>query len=63
MTSYSYDAANRQTQITYPDNTTKSFTYDFRGNKLTETDQLGRVTKYSYQPVSKLQKHVVLKMF
>jgi YD repeat-containing protein len=29
-----------------PDNPTRSYTYDFRGNKLTETDQLGRVTRW-----------------
>jgi RHS repeat-associated protein len=54
VTSYTYDAANRQTQITYPDNTTQSFTYDFRGNKLTETDQLGRVAKHVYDLAGQL---------
>jgi RHS repeat-associated protein len=47
-TTYQYDALNRVGAILYPDNTSKSFTYDFRGNKLTEVDQLGRTTKYVY---------------
>ena len=48
MTHYAYDALNRFTLTTYPDNTTASKTYDFRGNVLTETDQAGHVTKHVY---------------
>ncbi len=40
--------------MTYPDLTTKSWTYDYRGNKLTETDQLGRVTKWVYDLAGQL---------
>ena len=34
--------------VSYPDGTNKSWTYDFRNQKLSETDQLGHVTKYAY---------------
>jgi RHS repeat-associated protein len=37
ITEYAYDAANRVSSITYPDGTTHSFTYNFRGQKVTET--------------------------
>ena len=53
-TTYTYDSVNRMTGVTYPDNTTKSYTCDFRNNKLTETDQLGRVTKYVYDVAGQL---------
>ena len=48
VTGCTFDAQNRQTQIMYADSTTRGFTYDFRNHKLTETDQLGRVTKWVY---------------
>ena len=43
-TEYEYDAANRLIKITYPDLTTVKYTYNFRGQKETETDQLNRTT-------------------
>src|SRR5207244_4105466 len=49
-----YDALNRVSKITYPDATTKQFFYDFRGNKTTEIDQLGHVTKYAYDLAGQL---------
>jgi YD repeat-containing protein len=42
------------TQVTYSNNTTQRYTYDFRKNKLTETDQLGRISKYVYDPSGQL---------
>jgi RHS repeat-associated protein len=37
LTASEYDAANRLSKITYPDGTARSYTYNFRGQKLTET--------------------------
>jgi RHS repeat-associated protein len=54
VTTFTYDGVNRMTGTTYPDGTTKSWTYDYRGNKLTETDQLGRVTKWVYDLAGQL---------
>jgi len=53
---YTYDAANRLTQTTFPDTTTASMTYDWRGNELTSTDQAGRVTKSEYDLAGRLTK-------
>ncbi len=55
-TSYQYDNMNRVSLITYPTSpaTTRQFTYDFRGNKLTEVDQSGRTTKYVYDLAGQL---------
>jgi YD repeat-containing protein len=46
---FEYDAANRLTKVTNDDLSTRSFTRDFRGNILTETDELGRGTRYEYE--------------
>src|SRR5260370_37172595 len=56
ITSYLYDNMNRVSKITYPDTTFKTFTYDFRGNKLTELDQavVPRTTKYVYDLAGQL---------
>ncbi len=53
-TNYTYDALNHQTQALYADSTTTSATYDFRGNKLTDTDELGRITSYTYDLAGQL---------
>lgn len=53
-TTYQYDGLNHLIKITYPDQTTRQFTNDFRGNKLTESDQLGHVTKYVYDLAGQL---------
>jgi YD repeat-containing protein len=47
---------NRVSVISYPTvpATTRQFTYDFRGNKLTETDQAGNITKYAYDMAGQL---------
>ena len=37
-------------KITYPDGTTKSFTYDPSGNPLTISDRGGKTTTYTYNP-------------
>ena len=34
-------------KITYPDGTSRSYTYDAKGNLLSAVDQLGKVTRYS----------------
>ncbi len=47
-TNYTYDALNHQTQALYADGTVTSATRDFRGNKITETDEAGHVTSYTY---------------
>ncbi|MBU2604254.1 MAG: cell wall-binding repeat-containing protein [Actinobacteria bacterium] len=46
---YQYEPrTNLQTQETDPLGKTRTWTYNLRGNQLTETDQLNRTTTYSY---------------
>src|SRR6185436_6709081 len=40
---FTYNALNQVTLERHNDGTSKAFTYDFRGNKLTETDESLRV--------------------
>ena len=47
-TTFSYDARDRLIKTTFPDNSFREVTYDFRGNKVTEKDELGRTTKHEY---------------
>jgi RHS repeat-associated protein len=54
-TRYDYDELNHLTLVTYGDNTTVGYTYDFRGNMLTETDELGRTTTYHYDLAGQLR--------
>jgi YD repeat-containing protein len=42
------------TKITYADSTSKSFTYDVYGNKLSETNELGHQTNYGYDSYNRL---------
>jgi len=49
-----YDAYGRLTSTTYPDNTVAAITYDAEGNKLTETDRLGRTTAYTYDALNRV---------
>jgi RHS repeat-associated protein len=46
--SYQYDALNHLIDVEHADHTHTRYTRDFRGNPLTETDPLGRVTGYQY---------------
>jgi RHS repeat-associated protein len=55
-TTYSYEVANRLTQVTYPDATTVRYTYNYRGQRLTETDPLNRTTTSSYDKAGRLTK-------
>ena len=54
QTSFAYDMGNRLTGITYPDNSTASFTYDTRGRRITSTDQNGKTTTYAYDDADRL---------
>src|SRR5262249_15036783 len=56
VTNTTYDALNHVTQIQHGDGTTTRYTRDFRGNKLTEVDELGRTTKYEYDLAGELTK-------
>lgn len=47
-THYQYDPADRLVLETYADSTTRQFAYDKASNLNQRTDQLGQVTKYSY---------------
>ncbi len=47
---YQYDALNRLTQIQYPDNTTRVQAWD-KLDLASVTDQMGRVTRYTYNSV------------
>ena len=42
-------------KTTYPDQTTRQYTYDFRNHKLSETDQAGHVNQYVYDLDGRLQ--------
>jgi RHS repeat-associated protein len=53
-TLFEYDAANRLIKVTYPDNTTISFTHNFRNQRSSETDQLNRTTNYVYDNAGQL---------
>jgi RHS repeat-associated protein len=53
-TIYQYDVTNYLTKVAHPDNTTTKFTGDFRGNKLTETDEANRTTTYQYDLAGQL---------
>jgi RHS repeat-associated protein len=55
-TLFEYDAANRLIKVTYPDNTSISFTYNFRNQRTSETDQLDRKTTYEYDNAGQLTK-------
>ena len=53
---FSYDDANRATRTTVEDGTFVDRTYDFRGNVLTEKDELNRITAYEYDLAGHLTK-------
>jgi len=48
-----YDALNRITARTYPDNTTETFTYS-RLDLVEQKDRLGRITRHFYDPSTAL---------
>ena len=53
--SFTYDAANRLTTIFHGDDASQILqTWDFRGNLLTRTDELLRVTQYTYDLAGRL---------
>jgi len=52
-TAFTYDALNRLTQVTYPDSTSESYTYDANGNLLTRTNGKGTTT-YTYDLLDRL---------
>jgi YD repeat-containing protein len=51
---YTYDALNHLTQTQFWGGSTVESTYDFRGNKLTDTDEIGHVTSYTYDLAGQL---------
>lgn len=53
---FEYDAANRLIKITFADNTTMTFAYNFRGQRVSETDQLNRTTSFTYDDAGQLTK-------
>jgi RHS repeat-associated protein len=57
-TSYEYNALNQVTIEHHADGTSKHFTFDFRGNKLTETDESARTTTYEYDLAGRLKKTI-----
>jgi len=54
ITQYEYDAVKRIRQITYPDDTSRAFTFDNNDNLLTETDELDRVTTLDWDANNQL---------
>lgn len=53
-TAYEYDEYENRTKITYPDNSTESWTYDQFSNVLTHTNENGVTTKNEYDPKGNL---------
>src|SRR5262249_33672049 len=54
-TTFTYDAMNRVTSITYPGATVAvQFHYDYRGRRDSVTDQNGNVTRYAYDDADRL---------
>jgi YD repeat-containing protein len=53
-TVFAYDAMNRLTGNTYPDNTTAGFGYDTRGRRTSATDQNNKTTIYGYDDTDRL---------
>jgi len=45
---------NRLTAITYPDSTASSFGYDYRGRRISVTDQNGKTAAYAYDDADRL---------
>jgi RHS repeat-associated protein len=58
QTTYEYDAANQLIKITYADNTTVKFTYNFRGQRTSVTDQLNRTTTFRYDDAGQMIKFI-----
>jgi YD repeat-containing protein len=54
-TSYSYDAANRQTHITNADGTTRVVTYDAQGRAVRQQDELGYVKFKAYDAMGRVR--------
>lgn len=52
-TRYAYDARERLTQVTQPDNATLTYVYDANGNRVRAVDASGTVTKYVVDATSR----------
>ncbi len=52
--SYTLDAADQLTSVTYPDGTTTTYTYDAAGNRLTSKTGSAAAVAYSYDDASEL---------
>ena len=52
--SYTLDALNRITAVSYPQGDTASYTYDPAGNRLTKTTTQGGTTTYTYDDADEL---------
>ena len=53
-TTFSYDAADRLTRVTYPGNLWLAFTYDAGGKRTQVVDQAGTTTNYQYDAAGRL---------
>jgi RHS repeat-associated protein len=53
-TTFTYDIMNHLTGIMYPDGTSGSFSYDYRGRRISATDQNGKTTTYAYDDADRL---------
>jgi len=59
QTNYTYNVLSQLTQVRhFPDDTTVSYTRDFRGNALTMTDENGYTTTYEYDRKGNLTKTI-----
>src|SRR6185369_11565460 len=55
-TLYEYDEANRMIKVTFADNTKITYTYNFRGQRTSQTDQLNHTTRFEYDNAGQLTK-------
>ena len=56
ITRYEFDANNRQTRVTYHDNTFQTAVYDKMGQVISRIDQANRTTLFEYEKRGKLTK-------
>ena len=57
-TRYFYDSSDRLTKLIRPDGTEINYAFNATGQKISETDSLGRVTRFEYSPLGLLKRSI-----